>query len=112
MYTYVARANIDRYLSLLMEDENPRETRVTITRLLIEEEDKLGHNLEQLEFAETRAATVRDRVNSLRISRNSSVASSLDRAQADRLLANLEAIQQLLEDFCHKIRQRVNSRAL
>ena len=112
MYRYVARANIDRYLSLLMEDQIPPETRVTITRLLIEEEDKLGHDLEQLEFAETRAAMVRDRLNSLRTVRNGSVAASLDRAQADRLLANFEAIQQLLEDFCHKIRQRVNSRAL
>ena len=95
-----------------MEDEIPPETRVTITRLLIEEENKLGHDLEQLEFAETRAATVRDRVNSLRMLRSNSVASSLDREQADRLLLKLEAIQEPLDDLCHKIRQRVNSRAL
>jgi hypothetical protein len=54
---YVARANINHYLSLLNSGaELSHQNSGTITKLLLAEEDKLGHDLEQLEFAETRAA--------------------------------------------------------
>jgi len=79
---------------------------------LIEEEDRLSQHLEHLEFAETRAAKCRDRLNYLRILRNSFVAGSTDRAQADRLIENYEAIQRLLDQRCHQMRQKMNSRPL
>jgi hypothetical protein len=63
MYTYIARANIDHFVGLLNDDGLAPERRTVITRLLIDEEDKLSHNLEQLEFAETRAADGRNRLN-------------------------------------------------
>ncbi len=109
MYRYVARANVDHYLGLLHIDNIPRHNREVITKLLVEEEDKLGHDLEQLEFAERRAAASRDRVNRQRNLRDSFIDGSSERAQADRLLANLEALHQLLDGFCHQMRQKVNS---
>jgi hypothetical protein len=112
MRRYIAHANIDHYLDLLHKDDISLQNRVVITKLLIDEEDKLGHDLEQLEFAERRAAEGRDRVSRLRNLRSSFVAGSTDRVQADRLLANVEGVQHLIENFCHQLRQRVSSRAL
>lgn len=112
MYRYIAHANIDLYLGLLHKDDIPPDTRAVISKLLIAEEDRLAHDLEQLEFAESRAAMGRDRVNHLRNLRNNFAAGSTDRVQADRLLANVEAVQHLVEHFCHQLRQRVSSDSL
>jgi hypothetical protein len=109
MDSYVVHANIDHYLGLLNNHDVPPKTRTTVTKLLIEEENKLSHHLEHLDFAEDRAAKGRDRLNRLRNLRDSFVAGSTDRMQADRLLANFEATQRLLEGFRHKVRAKVNS---
>ncbi|MGF6431369.1 MULTISPECIES: hypothetical protein [Bradyrhizobium] len=58
---YTARANIDHYLDLLKRPDVPTNTRSMLNKRLLEEEDKLGRRLEQLEFAESRAAACRDR---------------------------------------------------
>ena len=79
-----------------------------VTKLLVQEEDKLGHDLEQLEFAEKRVADGRDRLNHLR-SRLDLVPKQ-QRADAERLVANFEDIQHLLESFCHQMRDRINNR--
>lgn len=84
----------------------------TITRLLLAEEDKLGHDLEQLEFAEARAARCRDGVNHFRRLRDAFAEGSDDRANADEMLAKFEAIHDLMERFCHRMRGRVNARRL
>jgi hypothetical protein len=110
--SYVARANIDHYLGLLDKHDVPVANRATIIKLLITEEDKLGHELEQIEFAESKAAMGRDRVNRLRNLRNSFIAGSTERVLADRLLSNFEAIQHLLEHFCRSKRDRLKSRAI
>ena len=60
---YVARANIDHYLSILSSQALTERNRDTVTKLMIVEEDKLGHDLEQLEFAEDRTVRSRDRFN-------------------------------------------------
>ncbi|WP_298883916.1 hypothetical protein [uncultured Bradyrhizobium sp.] len=112
MYRYVARANVDHYLGLLQIDDILPHNRSVITKLLVEEEDKLGHDLERLEFAETRAAASRDRMNRQRNLRDSFIDGSSERAQADRLLVNLEALHQLLDGFCHQMRHRVNACSL
>ncbi len=111
MHRYVAHANIDHFLGLLDKNDVPPENRAVITKLLIAEEDKLARGLEQLEFAESRAAKGRDRVNHLRNLRDGFVAGSAERAQADRLLTNIEDVQRLLEDFCHQMRQRAGPRS-
>ena len=69
MNNYIARANIDHYLELLNKDEIPSNGNSMIGKLLIEEENKLSHDLEQLDFAESRAAACRDRVAHLALAR-------------------------------------------
>ena len=107
MHRFVTRENIDHYLRLLNSTGLGPEKRATVTKLLIEELGKLSHDLEQLGFAEQRAASGRDRLNHLR--------SRLDlspehlRAEAERIVANVEATQHLLEDFCHQLRNRVSN---
>ncbi|HTO62202.1 MAG TPA: hypothetical protein VMM15_13215 [Bradyrhizobium sp.] len=112
MDRYIGRANIDHYLSLLNGSDLMPQSRSTITKLLIAEEDKLSHDLEHLEFAETRAADSRDRVNHVRKLREAFVEGSTDRAHADRLLTNVEAIHDVIEQFCRQMRQTINSRRL
>ena len=74
---FVARANIDHYLNLLNNGDVPAGNKSTITRLLIEEENKLGHDREQLEFAETRAARCRARADHQRRLLDSSATAQL-----------------------------------
>jgi len=109
MNRFVARANIDHYLGLLEGALLP-QNRSTITKLLIAEEDKLSHDLEQLEFAETRAADGRRRLNRVRNLFQSFAMDTPEREQAGRLLVNIENLQTLLEDFCHRLRAQVTSR--
>jgi hypothetical protein len=112
MHRYVARTNIDHYIGLLSGRDLAPQSRRTITKLLVAEEDKLSHDLEHLEFAESRAATGRDRVNHQKTLRYSFVIGTAEREQAERLLVNFENLQTMLEDFCHLLRQRVNSRRI
>ena len=112
MERYVARANIDHYLSILNSSDLTAQNRDTIVRLLVSEEDRLSHDLEQLEFAENRAANGRSRVNHLKGLRDSFVDGSADRERANKLLENFEAIQQLLDRFCHRMREKINAHGI
>ena len=108
MHRFVARENIDHYLRLLNSTGLGPEKRATVTKLLIEEFDNLGHDLEQLEFAETRAASGRDRLNQVR-RKLRDLSAPEHRAQAERLVANFEATQKLLDGFCHHLRNKVSN---
>jgi hypothetical protein len=108
VYRYIARENIDHYLGLLDDADLASAKRDVIIKLLIEEEDKLSHNLEQLEFAESRAANGRARLSNLKRIRDG--IADPERAAAERLIANFEVRQQLLDGFCHHLRGKVNSR--
>ena len=108
MHRFIARANIDHYLHLLNSTGLGPEKRATVTKLLIEEEDRLGHDIEQLEFAETRAASGRDRLNQVR-RKLRDLSAPEHRAQAERLVANFEATQKLLDGFCHHLRNMVSN---
>jgi hypothetical protein len=112
MDQYVARANIDHYLSLLNTADLSSQNRGTIAKLMLAEEDKLSHDLEQLEFAEARAAKCRERVDHFRRLREVFADGSSDRARADSILSNFEAIHEMMDRFCHHMRGRVNSRRL
>lgn len=63
----------------------------------------------QLEFAETRLANSRERVNHLRNWRDGFADGSEDRERADRLLEDVKALHLLLDQFCHRMRARVSS---
>ena len=108
MDSFIARANIDHYIGLLNKDDLSPKTRTTVTKLLIEEMDGLAHDIEQLEFAETRAGNGRNQLNRMRSELDASAPQH--RAHAERLVANLEATQKLLDVFCHHLRNRVNNR--
>ncbi|MCP3463395.1 hypothetical protein [Bradyrhizobium sp. CCGUVB23] len=63
MDRYIARANADHFITRLSDGDLTPDGRSTITKMLIAEEDRLRHDLEQLEFAENRASARRKRVN-------------------------------------------------
>lgn len=108
MDEFVARANINHFLGLLDDTDLAPGRRGVITKLLIEEENKLGRDLEQLGFAEARAAEGRERLDRLRQTLERGVAGP-DRAFTERLIANAETTQRLLEKVCLQMRQNLNS---
>jgi hypothetical protein len=109
MERFIARANIDHYTNLLNGSDLLHPNRTVITKMLIAEEDKLGHDLAQLEFAESRTARCRDRVNHARKLRDGFPDGSAERARADKVLENFQAIHELFERFCHHLRERTHS---
>lgn len=112
MQRFIARANVDHYLELLKGHAVPTQTRSVITKLLIEEEDKLGLDNEQLEFVETRAAACRARADRQRRLMDSFSPGSSEWVQAERLLVNFESLAQFVEGFCHQMRHKVNEHSL
>ena len=112
MKNFIARANIDHYLDLLAKDDIPSNTRSVICKLLVDEENKLSHDLEQLEFAESRMARYRDRVDRLRHLRDRFADGSADRMKADGLLVDFEGFLAQVEAFCGHMRRKVNQRAV
>jgi hypothetical protein len=109
MKPYVARANVDHYLNLLKSNDVSPNDRGVITKLLIAEEDKLGQDLEHLSFAESRLMRGRERANEIRNLLKVFAFGTPQREEAEKLLVNIENVQTLLEDFCHRLRDRVNS---
>lgn len=107
MDRFVARANIDHYLDLMKNGDVPSYNRSMITKLLIEEENKLGHDQEQLEFAESRAAVCRARADRQRRLLDSFDPGSNDWVQAERLLVNFESLAQFVEGFCQQMRKHL-----
>lgn len=81
-------------------------------KLLVEEEDKLSHDLEQLGFAEQRVVDGRRRVEHITNLSTGFAPGSSEEEQAVRLLVNLENRQTLLEDFYHRLRAAIHSRGL
>ncbi len=80
--------------------------------MLISEVEGLGHDLEQLEFFENRAAAGRKRVEDVAHLRDSLAFSTPERGRSEELLVNIENLQTLLEDTCHRLRRKINSRGL
>ncbi|TCU78631.1 hypothetical protein EDE08_101412 [Bradyrhizobium sp. R2.2-H] len=110
MHHYIARANVDHYIALLNGADLMPDRRSAITKLLISEADGLGHDLEQLEFFENRAAAGRKRVETVAHLRDGFAFGTPDRRQAEEHLVNIENLQTLLEDACHRLRRKINSR--
>jgi hypothetical protein len=108
MDRFVAHANIDHYLDMLQNGEVSAANKSMITRLLIEEVDKLDRDWEQLEFAESRAATCRDRADRQRRLVESLDPGSSDRAIAGKLLLNFESLAECVEGACQQMRRRLS----
>jgi hypothetical protein len=91
MQRFVARENINHYIGILNSDILVApEKRETIIKLLVAELDNLNHYAEQLEFAESRAAKGRDRLD--RVRALSDAAEPKDRANAKLLAANVKEV--------------------
>ncbi|MDE2064293.1 MAG: hypothetical protein KGJ00_17990 [Bradyrhizobium sp.] len=101
----VFRANIDHFLETLDDSDLAPESYAAIVKRLVEEEDKLGRYQEQLEFAESRAANGRSRLDRLRWMRDGEV-DAAQRAGLDRLIATFELTQRLLDNFCRQLRRQ------
>ncbi|MDE1933504.1 hypothetical protein [Bradyrhizobium sp.] len=112
MEKFVAHANIDHYLDLLNNGSVSSHNRSVINKLLIEEEDKLGHDQEQLEFAESRAAACRARADRQRRLLDCFDPGSTEWIQAERLLVNFESLAQFVEGFCRQMRRQVSESRL
>ncbi len=112
MDRFVVQANIDHYLDLLKDGDVSGHRRSTIHKLLVEEEGKLGHGLEQLEFAQSRAAKCRSQADRQRRLLTSLDHGSRDRALAESLLVNFESLAQWVEHYCHDLRRRMNESGL
>jgi len=110
MPDFIYRANIDHFLGLLNVPGLAPDKRATIVKLLVTEEDRLSHYQEQLEFAESRAAKGRERLNDLRQKLETIDPSAAHRATTEKLVQTVEATQQLLDGFCHHLRSRLHSR--
>ncbi|MGY3534498.1 hypothetical protein [Bradyrhizobium sp. USDA 4452] len=105
---FIARANIDHCLGLLKAHDTPDATKATVTRILIEEERKLGHEREQLEFAESRATACRERAERQRRLTDSFEFGSPERRQAESLLINFEWLAKFIEGACNQMRRKAN----
>lgn len=110
MHRFIVKANVDHFIGLLNGHDLTSDKRADITKLLIAELDKLAHDLEHLEFAEKKAAEGRERVNHVRGVRNGHPFGTTEREQAERLLLSCENLQTVLEDFCHRLREKVTAR--
>jgi hypothetical protein len=112
MDNFVTFANVDHYLDILNGRDVPNQKRSTIIKLLIEEENKLGRDLEQLQFAEQKAAACRNRAERQRRLRDALDPGSPDWAQADNQLANFESLARHVEGLCQKMRRQMNESGL
>lgn len=112
MHGFIAKANVDHFIGLLNGSDLTPDKRTDITKLLIAELNKFAHDLEHLEFTEKRAVDGRDRVNRVRDIRNGHPFGTTEHEQAERLLVSCENLQTVLEDFCHRLRERVNLRGI
>lgn len=112
MEPFIARANIDHFLDLLRDDDLPAERISAINQLLIAEENKLSRDLEQLDFAESRAALYRSRLDGLLRWRDGFADGSSERSRADGVVAKFEVTLEIVDRFCLQLRRQVNRRSL
>ncbi|WP_063781902.1 MULTISPECIES: hypothetical protein [Bradyrhizobium] len=108
MDTFIARANIDHCLDLLKAHDTSDETRATVTRILIEEEKKLGDAQEELQFVESRAVACRDRAERQRRLADALEPGSVERRVAESLLINFEWLAKFVQGSCEQMRRKAN----
>lgn len=111
MHRYVARANVDHYLGILKDAKLTVQQRSTTTSLLIAELDKLSEDAEHLGFAESKVAISRQQVTQAASVRDSFAPGSSQRQDAERHLIHLENVHTLLDDFCHRLRNKFGPRS-
>jgi len=111
MHGYVARANVDHYVGILNESSLTAQHRSTTTGLLVAELDKLSEGTEHLEFAESKVADSRRQVARAASARDSTSLGTTERHLAEKNLVQLENLHTVLDDFCHRLRNKIGSRS-
>src|SRR5581483_4292692 len=97
MENFIARANIDRFLSVLNSSDLTETNRSMTTKLL---------------FAEDRTARSQVQVTRLRSLRDGLADGSTERAKADKLLVTFETTHQLMVQFRERMRRKADGRGI
>jgi DNA-binding CsgD family transcriptional regulator len=108
---FTGKHNLEHFANRLGVESDPAR-RETMLRLIVEEEDKLGFGLEQLEIAEDRIAA-----GNKRIAMQRAVVARLGNGGSDTrlakdVLATLVKAQALFEDYRQKILRQLNGSPL
>jgi hypothetical protein len=65
-----------------------------------------GHNLDDIEFAESKLAESRDRLKKFRDLHDSFFAGQAERDQTATIIDEIENLHRLLDQLCHRLRGR------
>ena len=106
MQKVITPTTVDESLESLKDNCLTAEKRVAAMKLLIAEEDRFSHDLEQLELAFNRTGRGQAQLRQIRRIRDRFAPNSEARRQAERLLATTEATQELLKTSFEKLRLR------
>jgi hypothetical protein len=98
MAQFVGHLNIERFLDRLHFERDPAVL-ASLRRLLLEEEDKLGFNLERLGRVQRYIAESRDRITRQKALIERLVAKGDDVRFAEGTLRNLVEIQRIYEQY-------------
>ena len=112
MNQFQIQKNIDHYLEILNDPELSDSLKGTIRRLLIEEENRLGRDLEQLAFAELRLSICRGHLARVQAAQERLDIGSPEWSEAEKVIANFRAVLRLVEDFRRQMHEKVRRSSL
>ena len=104
---FVGDLNVSRFLDKLRVERNP-DLRASLRRLLLEEEDKLGSNLERLGSVQHHIAEGRRRITRQKVLIERLEAKGHDVKVAEGTLHNLIEIQEIFEQYRRTILNAVD----
>jgi hypothetical protein len=107
MEEFVHTANVERFLDVMATDVEPARRR-TLQQLLLEEENKLGKTIEQLDNVARWIEQGRQRIAKIRDIASRNDFSEEHHQRAIDLLATLQHTQSLLEEFHHRLDKTLN----
>jgi hypothetical protein len=106
MNSVIARANIRFYRDILLSDLGPEE-RSRVHKLLIEEEDKLGKDLQLLSDIEGHIAETARRIEAQQLLVRAMQANGHDGGQAQLLLDGLMESRQLSMEYRQRVKEEI-----
>ena len=104
---YVHAANVRRFLHALTTDLDPAQ-RATMQQLLVEEENKLGKTIEQLDNASRWIEEGKKRIDTIERTAARFDGNSEHRQRAEQLLLTMQHTQALLEQFHNRLTSDLN----
>jgi hypothetical protein len=104
---YVHAANVRRFLHALTTDIDPVQ-RATMQQLLVEEVNKLGKTIEQLDNASRWIEEGKKRIEIIERTASRFDGNSEHRRRAEQLLSTMQHTQALLEQFHDRLTSELN----